>query len=323
MNMLSRIALPPAIDATAFARRDHAAPVIALAGETMGTEWRVQMVAPARDTARVHQAIVARLATIVAEMSHWDDASLLSRFNRAAPGTWVLLPHDFARVMRCAAAVAEASGGAFDPAIGALVDLWGFGPPGPGPVPDAAAIATACAASGWHRLSWDGAAGRLRQSGGVRLDLSGIAKGYAADAVADLLARLGIHDALVEVGGELVGRGMRPDAEPWWVDLEAPPSLAPAPLRVALHNLAVATSGTYIRGDHNLDPHTGRPAANGSCAVSVVAASAAEADAWATALSVLGPDAGIACANEHGVAARLVGAWGEWLSAAMAAMLED
>ncbi|MEN2784961.1 FAD:protein FMN transferase [Sphingomonas qilianensis] len=320
-----RIALPPVIDGSAFAGHDPAAPIVTLDGLTMGTRWRVLFVPqPRAGAAAIRAAIVARLDGIVAEMSHWEPGSLLSKFNRAAAGTWMALPPDFAHVMAAALRIAALSEGAFDPAIGRLVDLWGFGPPGPMPAPDAPGIIAARAQSGWHRLAYDPALRRLRQPGGVGLDLSGIAKGFAVDAVAGLLQAAGIRHALVEIGGELAGFGIRPDGDPWWVDLETPPGIDLRPLRVALHGLAVATSGDYARGAHNLDPRTGYPASHGVVSVSVLHASAMEADAWASALTVLGP-AGLALADRERIAARIVthdgGAAREHLSAALGGML--
>jgi thiamine biosynthesis lipoprotein len=272
----------------------------------MGTVWRVRLAAPAGfDPAPLTHAIAARLGLLVAEMSHWEPASLLSRFNRAKAGQWLSLPPDFATVIAAALDIAARSDGAFDPALGALVDLWGFGPTAPSAPPDPVSVDSARAMSGWRRLDFDPGARRLRQPGGLRLDLSGIAKGYAVDAVADLLQAHGHSHALVEVGGELAGRGIRPDGEPWWVDLENPVAGLPA-FRVALHEIAVATSGTYVRGDHNFDPATGRPARHNVVSASVLHRSAMHADAWASALTVLGPEAGLALAAREDLAARIV-----------------
>ncbi|WP_093317494.1 FAD:protein FMN transferase [Sphingomonas jatrophae] len=291
----------------------------------MGTSWSVRFALPrGGDAAALGRAIEARLDGIVAEMSHWAAESLLSRFNRAPAGMWMALPADFAWVMARGLAIAAASGGAFDPAIGQLTDLWGFGPHGARPTPLGAEVAAARTLSGWQQLAWDGAARRLRQAGGVALDLSGIAKGFAVDAVAALLTERGIGHALVEIGGELVGRGVRPDGEPWWVDLETPPGLTLAPIRIALHELAVATSGDYRRGAHTLDPRTGRPALNGVVSVSVLHAQALDADAWATAIAVLGAEEGMALAVRERLAARVVMADGtEHLSPLLTAMLAD
>ncbi|MBO9580090.1 MAG: FAD:protein FMN transferase [Sphingobium sp.] len=292
----------------------------------MGTYWRVRLAAaPDLDLGAVRAAIVARLDGIVAEMSHWAPDSLLSRFNEASGGSWTALPADFAAVMECGLAIAQRSAGAFDPAIGRLTDLYGLGPNPAAGEPGTTGHAAALAVSGWQRLALDAEARRLRQPGGLWLDLSGIAKGHAADVVADLLGRMGVRHALVEIGGECVGRGLRPDSDPWWVDLETPPGLSLPPLRIALHQLAVATSGNYVRGDHTLDPRTGLPVRNGIVSVSVLHASAMRADAWASALTVLGLPQGPVLAEREGLAARFVIARGgvaeEWLSPALKLML--
>ncbi len=320
--------MPPTIDPAAFAARDPAAAVFDLHGETMGTTWRVKFAAPVgTDPSPVRIAIVARLAGLVAEMSHWAPGSLLSRFNRSAPGTWTRLPPDFAHVMTRGLAIARATGGAFDPAIGKLVDAWGFGPVAVSAPPSRSDIDVARAVSGWSRLTFSAIGAHLHQPGGVALDLSGIAKGHAVDTIADLLQDAGIANALVEIGGELVGRGIRPDGDPWWVDLESPPGLTLPPLRIALHGLAVATSGDYRRGAHTLDPRTGRPIDTGVVSASVIHDTALDADAWATALTVLGPDEGIALAHDHRIAGRLVTLIDEspreYLTPALAAMLVD
>jgi len=310
----------------------------------MGTTWRVLAVS-SRPVAELRAATERELAGVVAAMSHWVPTSHLSRFNAAPVGTPVPLPPGFATVMRCALDVAAASGGAFDPAAGALVDLWGFGPPGPvAAPPTAAAVAAALHPAGPHGsppvLSLScrtiGASGRAGQADGavpvltrtapVRLDLSGIAKGYAVDAV---WRALGVADALVEVGGELRGEGIRPDGQPWWVELETPGGHPAPPLRVALHGLSVATSGGYVRYrdhagrryTHTLDPRTGHPVDNGVVAVSVLSADAMTADAWATALHVLGA-AGMALATDRGLAVRMLVDDRELLSPALAAMLD-
>lgn len=311
-----RIAVPHHLSPVAC---DPAHIVHDLAGETMGTMWSLRLAAPVTlDTAAIHRAIAARLDALVAEMSHWAPTSLLCHYNRAAAGSWTALPPDFATVIATALDVARASGGAFDPAIGRIVDHWGFGP-----APGTGSLDAAIAASGHDRIDWDAAGRRLRQPGGLSLDLSGIAKGHAVDALAALLEGLGHRHFLVEIGGELAGRGMRPDGDPWWVDLEPPPGRPVAPLRLALHGLAVATSGNYRRGEHNIDPRTGRPATGGLRSVSVIYPVAMLADAWATALTVLGADAGAAMAATHGLAARLVTADREIVTPALAAMLLD
>ncbi|HEX7751992.1 MAG TPA: FAD:protein FMN transferase [Novosphingobium sp.] len=322
-----RFAVPEQLGADMLAGFDPAATVADLAGETMGTRWAVRLALPGGlDRDALARAIQARLDGIEQEMSHWRADSLLCRYNLAQPGSWTSLPPDFAAVIVGALDVAERSQGAFDPAQGRLTDAWGLGPRPAAATPSAEDVAAARAAGGWHRLVFEPAMARLRQPGGLWLDLSGVAKGHAADAVADLLADRGLRHAFVEVGGECVGRGIRPDGDPWWVELETPPAFGPklecAPIRVALHQLAVATSGDYLRGAHTLDPATGYPPAQGATAVSVLHASCLFADAWASALGVLPSDRAQALAEREGLCVRLLTRDGtEWLSSAFRRML--
>jgi len=306
--------------------------VIGLGGATMGTRWSARLACDPAVAKAAEVAITAALATVVAQMSGWEEESELSRFNRRPAGRWQALSPEFATVIAAALHWAEASSGAFDPTAGALVDLWGFGPAPVAALPDSAAIAAARRSVGWQRLGWDPAGRRLCRDGDLTLDLSGIAKGFAVDLAAAAVRRLGIADFLIEVGGELRGEGVKPGGEPWWVDLEIPPGLATDPLRIALHGCAVATSGDYRRfhitnGNrlaHSIDPRTGAPVANDLAAVSVIAADCMTADALATTLIVLGPEAGPAFAAARGVAAlfvRRVGAGEEIVTPALAAML--
>lgn len=319
-----RIAVPDRIDAAALATWSRAAPVITLDGETMGTTWRVKIASPPGFVSGdLHAAITARLAAIVAQMSHWQADSTLGRFNRAAAGEAFVLPPDFATVLEAAISVATRSGGAFDPAIGAVVDLWGHGPARVHRAPTPPELTAATQVSGLGRLLYDPADRVLRQPGGLRLDLSGIAKGFAVDALAALLRARGCHHALVEIGGELVGLGLKPDGDPWWVDLETPVA-GLEPLRLALHQCAVATSGDYVRGHHTIDPRTALPVTHAVC-VSVIHDCAMLADAWATALGAAPPAAMQAMATREKLCVRAVirdaGEVREWISPALAALI--
>ncbi|HVJ00691.1 MAG TPA: FAD:protein FMN transferase [Sphingomonas sp.] len=301
----------------------------------MGTSWSVRLVAPAGALPGIEQGIRATLATIVAQMSQWEPESDLSRFNRSVPGRWQPLPPDFLRVLGAALEVAEKSGGGFDPAMGALSELWGFGAAGPVDAPPPRErVAEALASGGRRAIELDSRLFRARRTGEAALDFSGIAKGRAVDAVAGHLRAAGVADFLVEIGGELSGGGIKPDGQPWWVDLEAVPGSALAPLRIALHDIAVATSGDYRRGfmhggrhyGHTLDPRTGWPVETNVASASVLHGEAMYADAWATALTVLGPEEGRALAEREGLAALLVtreadGRFAEHLSPALEAML--
>ena len=313
--------------------------VRAFGGATMGTTWSVKAVLPATTNLPALEAMVQRaLDAVVREMSPWEPLSDLSRYNRAAAGSWTALPAAITTVLRRAIDVADQSHGAFDPTLGALTDLWGFGPrPFSGGPPLAADIAPLRDAGGWKRLTLDGDA--LFQPGALRLDLNGIAKGFGVDQAAAALNRAGVKSYLVEVGGELRGTGAKPDGQPWWVELERPPPYELAAndterTMVALHDLAVATSGDYRRFfehdghryAHTLDPATGAPTTNPTVSVTVLAKDCMSADAWATALTVMAPDAALAFAAEHDLAVLIVSrsASGleERLSPALRAMLD-
>jgi thiamine biosynthesis lipoprotein len=327
------VVLPPALDPASFMRRDGGASVHQFGGDTMGTSWSVR-VAAARVPDDLKSLIQNELGQIVAEMSNWEAASAISRFNRAPPGSWHSLPSRFFTVLQAALQQAETSGGAFDPTSGALVDAWGFGPTGLNELLTQDAIATALSRTGWRRIAIDPAARRARQPGGVSLDFSGIAKGYGVDRVAAVLHQAGLADFLVEVGGELRGAGIRPDGQPWWVRLDTPPGAVLPEIRIALHGLSVATSGDYRRFferdgrrySHSIDPRTGRPIAHDLASVSVLHPDCMTADALATALTVLGPTDGPAHAAAHDIAAlfitRAVAGFEQCWSPAFATMLE-
>lgn len=277
----------------------------------MGTTWSAKIVAP---PANVQAAIEGVLATIIAQMSHWEPRSELSRINNSAPGTWHRIGPEFAQVMAIALDIAKRSGGAFDPAMGVAVDLWGFGPPGPREgLPTEAEIEAARTLCGYDAIDFDPLLLRLRLTRPVRLDLSGIAKGYAVDAVAARLKAMGCLDFLVEIGGELVGEGIQPDGQPWWVDVEVPPGVDATPLRIALHGMAVATSGDYRRNfvagsttyAHTIDPRIGRPVVSPVASVTVIHQNCASADAWASALSALEPNEATSVAKHEAITAHM------------------
>lgn len=290
----------------------------------MGTSWSARIVDAPSGCAAIIGDVLAR---VIAQMSNWEAQSDICRFNAEPVGTWITLPDDMITVLKAGLAVARLSGGAFDPALGRMVERWGFGPSGiSGPVN------LPGHPSPWTAIELDG--GKARRLADVALDFSGIAKGFAVDALAEALRDLGITSFLVEIGGELRGEGVRPDLQPWWVDVEAPPGLATPTLRIALHNLSVATSGYYRRFreeggnilSHSIDPATGRPIGNDVASVTVLHKDAMLADAWATAITVAGPERGMALATREQLAAYLVlrtpeGAQ-EYLTPALAAMLD-
>lgn len=291
-----------------------------LGGQTMGTTWSARLVpAGPLDRARLEARLGARLEAINASMSTYDPDSELSRFNAGPGGEWVPVSAGLAEVVALALEVAERTGGAFDVTAAPLVDAWGFGPvPGRGMPPPAAVLETLRERVGWRRVAVRRSPPALRKDGGgVALDLSAVAKGYAVDQLAALLEAAGITRYLVEVGGELRVAGRRADGAPWRVGIERPlPEAARRVYRVLEFDrpAAIATSGDYRnffeaegrRFAHIIDPRTGRPVEHALASVTVIAAECATADAWATALTVLGPREGPASAAAAGLAALFV-----------------
>ena len=290
-----------------------------LHGETMGTSWCVKLVAsPRADLHAMHAEIQARLDYVVAQMSTWEADSDISRFNGSVANTWQRLPPEFFAVLSCAMETARESDGAYDPTIGPLVEAWGFGPTRSGyRIPDEGELGAAQARLGWQRILLRSENMSAFQPGGVQLDLSAIAKGYGVDLVTCHLRDRGIAAALIEVGGELYGYGSKPDASAWQVLVEAAPDAGSdeeATCVIALDGIAIATSGDRwhafeqhgTRYSHTLDPRTGKPVETAAAAVTVIADDAMHADAWATALTVMGAEAGHRFAQQRNIAARFV-----------------
>ena len=309
-----------------------------IAGATMGTTFTVTVVSgrnvaeararretrlraapPAEriDQAAVEARVRRVLERIEGRMSHYRPDSELSRFNRASTTEPQRMTPETLGVVAEALAVGRVSGGAFDVTVGPLVDAWGFGPPGrASAVPEEALLAALRARVGVDLLELDLSASTLRKRrADVVVDLSAIAKGYAVDAVAGLLAERGFDDYLVEIGGELRAGGTNERGEPWRVAIERPaPGFATAQRIMPLTDAALATSGDYrnfydldgARVSHTIDPRTGRPVTHGLLSVSVVAERCSLADARSTALNVLGPDDGYDLAVEQGWAALFV-----------------
>nr|WP_250633276.1 FAD:protein FMN transferase [Pinirhizobacter soli] len=286
-----------------------------LKGLTMGTSWTATVVVPSSSDLPTLQAVVqAALDRVDAQMSTYKPDSSLSRFNRAPAGTWQQLEPEFFTVLAHALSVARDSEGAYDPTVGPLVDLWGFGPVAPSSMPpSSSSINAARARVGWQRLRLDTATRRALQPGGVALDLSAVAKGFGVDEAGRALERAGIASYLVEVGGELRARGRKVDGSPWRVGVERPDAATAAAsagdigASVLLEGMSIATSGDYRRfrsgpegrQSHHIDPATGRPVRGDLASVSMIAIDCMQADAWGTAFSVMGVERSLAFARRR------------------------
>ncbi len=289
-------------------------------GPTMGTTYHVTLTRlPGQVSREQVQAVIAEvLDEVDGRFSTWRSDSELSRFNALQDTQWVPVSDDLLAVVAEAQRVAEASHGAFDLTVAPLVDLWGFGRYGAraAAAPDERVLHAARDDVGHALLEVRAAPPALRKHrAGVRIDVAGIAPGFAVDRIASRLQRLQVRDAMVELGGEVRAWGRNPDGVPWRVAVEAPLSgERRAYTVVPLDGQSVSTSGDYRdfrivagrRVSHTVDPRSGRPVEHRLASVTVVAASAMTADAYATAMMVLGPEEGWRFATRHGIAAMLL-----------------
>jgi thiamine biosynthesis lipoprotein len=307
-------------------------------GATMGTIYTVKVVAPEMseaDQAATREALRAALDAVDARMSTYKPDSELSRFNRQGDGRPFRFSADTMRVFLLAREVSDATGGAFDVTVGPLVNAWGFGPSKPARPPTDAEIASLRERVGYRNLVIDANAQTVTKTRpDIYADLSAIAKGFGVDEAARSLDARGLANYMVEVGGEVRVRGHNAAGKPWQVGIERPDATPQqAFLVVAMTNLSMATSGDYRnyfekdgrRYSHEIDPTTGYPIRHHLASVSVLAPDCAVADAYATALMVLGPDKGYALAERKGLAAYFIvrradGSFEERQTAAFAAL---
>jgi thiamine biosynthesis lipoprotein len=301
---------------------------LVLSGPTMGTTYTVKVAAaPASvDAARLRVTIDDVLAQIDRSMSGYRADSEVARFNASASTQWQAVSPDLAAVVRTALDISAASSGAFDITVAPLVAAWGFGPAGePKVLPSAEQLAQIETNVGYGKLHLRLDPAALRKDvAGLSIDLNGIAPGFAVDRLADRLRTLRIENYMIDIGGEIRAHGRNARDEPWHIAVEHPVDTERTPYAsVWLGSAAVSTSGEYRqfyerdgrRYSHTVDPHTGRTIDRAPGSVVVIAATAAQADGWATALNVLGPRDGLALATQRHLPVMFIEhAGGEWRS---------
>jgi len=312
-------------------------------GETMGTTYEVKVVAD--DLAREAQEalaedLAAELAAVDRAMSTYRPDSEVSRFNRFADVTPFPVSDAVFTVFARALTIGRLSGGAFDVTAAPLVRAWGFGAGSAAepPLPSPEELDRLRQRVGLDKLLLEPSSRSLiKARADVEADLSGIAKGYAVDRLAALLDQRRLADYLIEVGGEMRARGRNPSGRVWRVGIERPASVRRQVQRIVpLADRAMATSGDYrnyrerdgVRLTHIVDPRSGRPIGHRLASATVVAADCAGADAWATAMMVLGPEEGMRRAEENALAVFFLvrtaeGTFAERLSPAFEALLEE
>lgn len=288
-----------------------------LNGPTMGTRWGAVFYPEAEcDLVAAGRELQEVVDVVDAQMSTWKPDSDLMRLNRAPVGEWVDVPELLLAVLEAAVEIGRLSSGAFDAGVGDVVSAWGFGSSQGARDAERMARAKDSPRRGAHLgLELDAGRSRVRKLSDLTLDLSGIAKGFGVDELARVLITHGIAHFLVSIDGELRAAGGKPDGTPWRVAVETPQSgQRQAEGVIELLTGAVATSGDYrhfidiggMRYSHTIDPRQGAPLAGGAVAVTVRAESCMAADAWATAMLVMGPAQGAEVAAAQGIEALFV-----------------
>jgi len=275
---------------------------VAINGPTMGTRYAAVLYAPpAADLDAIGKALAASVTEVDRQMSTWKPESDLMRFNRAPVGEWVELPGRLLEVMAAGLDIGRESGGAFDIGVLDLVAAWGFNTHEHRPDAEVVdRLARAPRRPAHQTIQLDLARGRAIKHAPVAIDLSGIAKGYGVDRLAETLLDRGIRHFLVSIDGEVRAHGGKPDGTPWRVAVEEPdPTRRDLAGYVELADDALATSGNYrhraaLGGtsySHTMDPRTGRPASDDVLSATVRAPTCMLADAWASVVMVLGETA--------------------------------
>lgn len=277
---------------------------------TLPDEWTPEQVK------QLKAGIEGELNKVDEAMSTYKPNSELNRFNAAPLGEWVELSADLFEVFNLSQTVSKMSQGAFDVTIGDLVNLWNFGPEArPEAIPEAALLKKRLTAAGFQYLELNAERQAARRFRASFVDLSGVAKGYAVDKVAQWLQQQGVGNFLINIGGEIVVAGQRAPEQPWRIGIEVPDDkLQAAQHVVPLVNESVATSGDYRnfyeldgkRMSHTINPKTGWPIDHNLTSVTVFHSSNAVADAWATAFMVMGAEASLALANRENLKVLLI-----------------
>jgi len=287
-----------------------------LTGLAQGTTYTLQWWSLERiDQSAFAQAVTAELERIDALLSNYRPDSALERFNATSSAEPQALPAELVSLLTLAAEVHRASAGCFDPTVRPLVRLWGFDGDAPR-VPADAEIAAVLPRVGFDKLEFVDPEHVRKLREDVEIDMASIGQGYTVARLSAIAEQFHLKDYLVEIGGELAGRGSRPDGRGWRVGIESPDKGAPVKaLTLPGDRLtAVITSGSYRHffTDHGhayghiLDPRTGRSVEHALVSVTVTGEAAARTAAWGTALLCLGPDAAAATAEREHIAAIMI-----------------
>jgi len=271
---------------------------ITLSGQTMGTTYSLTYLTESGKN--LQTSIDSLLVVFNNSLSTYIPDSELSQFNRA--DSLLFKSTYFPQVLQASKLVFEQTGGAFDPTVGPLVNVWGFGPGGP-ELKDSTDISMLLDVVGFEKIIFDQKQVKKAKPG-IYLDFSAIAKGQGVDVIADFLNKRGIENYLIEIGGELVAKGVNEKGELWKVGINRPDESASASdlySIIALEDRGMATSGNYrnyyvrdsVKISHTINPTTGYPVNHSLLSATVLAKDCMTADAYATAIMVMGLDRAI------------------------------
>lgn len=286
---------------------------VRLQGQIFGTFWIATFPDDwsEEQIKQLEAGIRQELEAVNDSMSTYKADSELNQLNAMPLGEWMSVSPALFEVLSLSQAVSRTSQGAFDVTVGGLVNLWSFGPEArPESQPEPELLQQRLAEAGYRHLQLNAETQQARRLKDSYIDLSGIAKGYAVDQVAQWLKEQGVENFLLNIGGDLIVRGERQPEQPWRIGVETPnDQYQTAHHILPARDIAMATSGDYRnfymlegrRMSHTINPVTGTPVEHLLASVTVLHPSTAIADAWATALMVMGPEAGLQLANQEGL----------------------
>ncbi len=316
-NLLQGACLASLLAVTLSACDSKSERVEVLSGPTMGSTYTIKYVynttTPAADAVGV--AVQNILDEVDRQMSTYRLDSDIARFNQSPANTCMQMPQPVLKLAQYGYELSRSSDGAFDLTLGPLLDLWGFGPQARGKrIPSADEIAAAKAKIGYQhvRVVND----QLCKDADVKVEFNSIAAGYTVDRISERFSELNIDSYMIEVTGELIAKGLKPDGSPWRIALEQPLGDGQRVIQRVLEidGYGLNTSGDYrnyfeedgVRFSHTIDPQVGAPISHRLASVTVVDRSTLHADGLGTLLLVLGPERGLAFAEEHKIAAFFV-----------------
>ncbi|MCU1098713.1 FAD:protein FMN transferase [Glaesserella parasuis] len=300
---------------------------IAFEGKTMGTTYHIKYIDDGSLTnlpkpEEVQRQMDTLLKMVNNEMSTYQKDSQISQFNQMKEADKPFeIASDFAKVVKEAVRLNKVTEGALDVTVGPFVNLWGFGPDKRlNKAPTEEQIAERATWVGIEKLVLDDNATKAPQTKklpDLYLDLSAIAKGFGVDKLADYLEQLGVQHYLVEIGGELRGKGLNLKGQPWRIAVEKPEFAqgTSSQIVVPLHNLGMATSGNYRnyfedeqgnRLSHIIDPKALRPISHNLASITVFAPTTMTADGLSTGLYVLGAEKALEVAERENLAIFLI-----------------